>query len=149
VPIFDSLFCAGWWKRFLFFQFVRWSPESHILTSVLPLCHTEKTFFFSPAPLAILGFEPRISHSLDQVLYHLSHTVSHFCSDYFGDRVSFFCPGWPRLQFSYFMLSYQSWDDRCMPPHLAFFFFLIEMRSHKLFAWAALRLQCSPSQSPK
>jgi hypothetical protein len=32
-----------------------------------------------------------------QVLCHLNHTFSPFCSGYFGDRVLLFCLGWPGL----------------------------------------------------
>jgi hypothetical protein len=38
--------------------------------------------------LALLGFELRTLHG--QVLYHLNHASSPFCSGYFGDRVSLF-----------------------------------------------------------
>jgi hypothetical protein len=77
-----------------------------------------------------MGFELRFA-SARQVLYHLSHASSPFCSGYFGDRALHFT----RPACSVIVLFYASccsWDDRHAALHIAFFF-LIEMESRKLF----------------
>jgi hypothetical protein len=55
-----------------------------------------------------------------QGLYHLNHMSSPFPSGYFGDRILFL----PRQVWTMILLFYpssSSWDDRCVPPCIAFF----------------------------
>jgi hypothetical protein len=54
-------------------------------------------FFF----LAVLGFELRVLCLLGR---HSASSPS--CSGYFGDRVLFFCAGWPGPQFFYFIIHF-------------------------------------------
>jgi hypothetical protein len=53
------------------------------------------------------------------VLFCLNHAFSLFYSGYFGDRVSHFAQFWSSIFLFY--TSCCCWDDRCIPPHSAFF----------------------------
>jgi hypothetical protein len=72
-------------------------------------------FFFSP----VLGFE--LGFVLGrQVLCHLSHASSSFCSDYFGDRSSLFAQAGLDHDSPVFCFLLW-WDDWHMPPCPVFF----------------------------
>jgi hypothetical protein len=53
-----------------------------------------------------------------QVLYHLSHSSSPFCPDYFGARILFFAQA--GLDYDPILGFLCSWDARCAPPHCFF-----------------------------
>jgi hypothetical protein len=55
-----------------------------------------------------------------QVLYHLSHTASPFCT-YFVNTVSLLCPGQPGPPF--YLHFPCDLDNRLRPPHSAFYWF--------------------------
>jgi hypothetical protein len=70
--------------------------------------------------LTILGLELRDFVLARQALFCLSHTSSPFCSGQFGNRVLLFA--WAVLNhISPIYVSHSSWDNRCTPPHTAFF----------------------------
>jgi hypothetical protein len=77
-----------------------------------------------------------------QVLYHLSHASSPFCSGYFGDRISLFYPGQPGPQSSYFIVpAIAGMTGASHHSHL-----LVETGSRELFPQSGLDQWSSWSQ---
>jgi hypothetical protein len=92
---------------------------------------TEPSNFFFSTKVWILGYL-----LASQMLYHLSHTPSPFCSGYFWGRRSHFV--WD----SHSLLVYasrQSWNDR----HHDHAQLLVELELCELFVWARLELLSS------
>jgi hypothetical protein len=62
-----------------------------------------------------------------QVLYHLIHSSSPFCSGYFGDRVlQTICPGWPQTEILLISVSQVAGIRGMSHQHLAFLVGLFE-----------------------
>jgi hypothetical protein len=72
--------------------------------------HTDKVEWWLLRLLMVLGFKLRALLLLGTLPCKLH--LQPFCPGYFEDSVTF-CPGWPGLQSSYFMLC--SWGDSHTP----------------------------------
>jgi hypothetical protein len=82
------------------------------------VAHNSASLLFIFDNSGVLNLGPLLAR---QALYHLRHTFNPFCFGYFREKVSLFAQANLKSNLPIFPFPPHCWDDRCVPPHLAFF----------------------------